>query len=142
MKFFNAEPYSSSKLVYVNKNDKINVFFVYFFSLEEFKSCCCGKDSKVKPLIFVSVDGGPDEAPKNQQSLASWTKVLLKYNLDALFVFMHARRSSAYNPVERRMAPISMDTAGLILPFDTYGTHLNASNETTDIDLEKKNFKD
>ena len=115
--------------------------FFYFFSLEEFKSSCRGKDSKVKPLIFVSVDGGPDEAPKNQQSLASWTRVFLKYNLDALLVFTHASGSSAYNPVERRMAPLSKETAGLILPFDTFGTHLNVSNETTDIDLEKKNFK-
>ena len=101
--------------------------FFYFFSLEEFKSSCRGKDSKVKP--------------KNQQSLASWTKVFLKYNLDALFVFTHAPGSSAYNRVERRMAPLSKDTTGLILPFETYGTHMNASNETTDIDLEKKNFK-
>ena len=94
----------------------------------------------MKPLIFVSVNGGPDEAPKNQQSLASWTKFFFKYNLDALLVFTHALRSNACNPVERRMAPLSKDTAGLILPFDTYGTHLNATNETTDVDLEK-NFK-
>ena len=40
------------------------VFFVYFFSLQEFKSSCHGNDSKVKPLIFISVDGGPDEALK------------------------------------------------------------------------------
>ena len=94
----------------------------------------------MKPLIFVSVDGGPDEAPKNQQSLASWTKVFLKYNLDALFLFTHAHGGSAYNPVERRMTLLSKDTAELILPLDTCGTHLNVSNETTDIDLEKKNL--
>ena len=67
--------------------------------------------------------------------------MFLKYNLDALFVFTHAPGSSAYNSVERRMAPLSKDTAGLVLPFDTYGTHMNSSNGTTDIDLEKKNFK-
>ena len=83
----------------------------------------------MKPLIFVSVDGGPDEAPKNEQSFASWRKVFLKYNLDALFVFTHAPGSSAYNPAERKMAPLSKDTAGLVLPFDIFGTHLNASNE-------------
>ena len=47
LKYFNAEPYSSSKLVYVNKND--SMFFVYFFSLEELKSSYHGKDSKAKP---------------------------------------------------------------------------------------------
>ena len=68
-------------------------------------------------------------------------KVFLKYNLHALFAFTHAPGSSVYNPVERRMTPLSKDTAGLTLPLDTHGTHLNASNETADIDLEKKNFK-
>ena len=47
--------------------------------------------------------------------------MFFKYNLDALFVFKHA--------------------TGMILPFDTYGIHLDESNETTDIDLETKNFK-
>ena len=90
---------------------------------------------------FVSVDGSPDEAPKNQQSLASWTKVFLKCSLNALLVFTYAPGSSAYNPVERRMVSLSKDTTVLILSFDTYGTHLNALNETNDIDLEKNNFK-
>ena len=30
--------------------------------------------------------------------------------------------SSAYNPVERRMAPLRKDSSGVILPFYTYGT--------------------
>ena len=75
-----------------------------------------------------NLDGGPDEALKKQQNLTSWIKMFLKYNLDALFVFTHVPGSSAYNPVERRMAPLSKHTAGLILPFNTYGTHLNPSN--------------
>ena len=39
------------------------------------------------------------------------------------------------------MAPFSKDTAGIILPFDTFGTHLSKSNKTVDMGLEKKNFK-
>ena len=118
------------------------VFCIFnYFSLKEFQNACRDKESLVKPLVFVSVDGGPDEAPKHQQSLASWSETFLQNNLDALFVFTHAPGSSAYNPVERRMAPLSRDTAGLTLPFDTFGSHLNSSNETTDIELEKKNFK-
>ena len=97
-------------------------------------------DDKVKPLVFISVDGGPDESPKNQQTLASWTEHFKMHNLDAAFVFTHAAGSSAYNPVERRMAPLSKDTAGLILPFDTFGKHLDGSNKTIDETLEKKNF--
>jgi len=62
------------------------------------------------------------------------------YKLDGLFVFCNAPRLSAYNKVERRMVPLSKDTAGIILPSDTFCNHLNESNKTTDIELEK-NFK-
>ena len=33
---------------------------------EEFKENALTEDQQFKPLVFVSVDGGPDEAPKNQ----------------------------------------------------------------------------
>jgi hypothetical protein len=62
-------------------------------------------------------------------------------NLDALFVATHAPGQSASNPVERRMAPLSKDLCGLILPHDAYGTHLNNSGKTIDPDLEIKNFE-
>ena len=39
------------------------------------------------------------------------------------------------------MAPLSKDTAGIILPFDTFGSHLDQSNKTIDTDLEIKNFE-
>ena len=115
--------------------------FDQLLMLEEFKQHVYQTKGEVKPLIFVSVDGGPDEAPKNNQPLVAWARSFEKYNLDAVFVFTHAPGSSAYNPVERRMAPLSKDTAGIILPFDTFGSHLNASNETIDTELEKKNFQ-
>ena len=91
--------------------------------------------------LCLSVDGGPDEAPKNTQALAAWTKHFTDFDFDFMCLFTHAAGSSAYNPVERRMAPLSKDTAGVILPFDTYGNHLNNSNKTVDEDLEKENFK-
>ena len=48
---------------------------------------------------------------------------------------------SAYNAIERRMAPLSRELAGLILPHDKYGSHLDDSGHTTDTDHEKLNFK-
>ena len=39
-------------------------------------------------------------------------------NLDAVFVGTDAPGQSALNPVERRMAPLSHDISGLILPYD------------------------
>ncbi|GFO04710.1 hypothetical protein PoB_003121500 [Plakobranchus ocellatus] len=32
-------------------------------------------------------------------------------------------------------------TASVILPFDTFGSHLNPANKTIDVDLERKNFE-
>ena len=48
---------------------------------------------------------------------------------------------SAYNYVERRMAPLSKELAGLVLPHDTCGTHLDSRQRTIDDELEKMNFK-
>ena len=70
-----------------------------------------------------------------------WARQFENHNLDAVFVFTHAPGSNAYNPVERRMAPLSKDTAGIILPFDTFGSHPDAANKTNDINLEIGNFK-
>ena len=39
------------------------------------------------------------------------------------------------------MTPLSKDTAGIILPFDTFRNHLDASNKTIDSELEIKSFE-
>ena len=62
-------------------------------------------------------------------------------NLDALFVCTNAPKRSAFNRVERRMAPLSRELAGLILPHDHYGTHLDEQGRTIDAELEKSNFR-
>lgn len=36
---------------------------------------------------------------------------------------------SAFNRAERRMAPLSRELAGLILPHDRYGTHLDSQGK-------------
>ncbi|CAF1496897.1 unnamed protein product [Didymodactylos carnosus] len=87
------------------------------------------------------VDGGPDENPCFPKTLLSSIDMFKKHNLDALFILTHAPGQSAYNAVERRMAPLSHDLAGLILPHDHFGSHLNSSGETIDPVLEKINFQ-
>ena len=82
--------------------------------------------------------GDPDKAPKNRQGLAVWERQFENLSLDAVFVFIHAPGSNAYNPVERRMVPLLKDIAGIILSFDTFSSHLNAANKTIDINLEIK----
>ena len=96
---------------------------------------------EVKPLVFISVDGGPDEAPKNEKTMISAIQNFTNHNMDALFVFTHAPGSIAYNKAERRMAPLSKFTAEIILPFDTFGSHLDSGNKTIDEELERQNFK-
>lgn len=61
--------------------------------------------------------------------------------MDALFIATNAPGRSAFNRVERRMAPLSKDLAGLIIPHDHFGSHLDSQLRTTDTELEKKNFK-
>ena len=95
----------------------------------------------MKPLVLISVDSGLDETPKTRQALAVWARQFKNHNLDDVFIFTHAPGSSAYSAVERRMAPLSKDTAGIILPFDKFGNHLDAANKTIDINVEIKNSK-
>lgn len=64
-----------------------------------------------------------------------------KFNLDALFIATNAPGRSAFNRVERRMAPLSKHLTGVVLPHDVYGTHLDAKGKTSDAELELKNFE-
>ena len=114
--------------------------FDKLIELEEFKTAAKGSDGLLKPLIFVAVDSGPDEAPNNQKTMLAWIDCFNRHDVDGIFVFSNAPGFSAYNKVERRMAPLSRDTAGIILPFDKFGSHLDNSNKTVDSELEKKNF--
>lgn len=94
----------------------------------------------MKPVIVISTDGGPDENPRFSKVIAHAIELFKKNNLDALFLMTNAPGRSAFNPVERRMAPLSRELSGLILPHDSYGNHLHGT-KTIDIELEKKNFQ-
>lgn len=85
-------------------------------------------------------DGGPDENPRYEKVIKVAVHHFVKRDLDALFICTNAPGRSCYNRVERRMAPLSRDLCGLVLPHDQCGNHLNSQNETIDIELEKKNF--
>lgn len=95
----------------------------------------------VKPVHVVVVDGGPDENPRYRKVIDVAIHNFRKHQLDALFLATNAPGRSAFNRVERRMAPLSRELSGLILPHDHYGSHLDDRLRTTDSELEKKNFK-
>jgi hypothetical protein len=94
----------------------------------------------VKPILIMTVDGGPDENPRFPNTLTVAAHHFKTYNLDAIFIATNAPGHSAYNAVERRMAPLSHDLSGLILPHDAYGSHLDEKGTITDQELAKKNF--
>ena len=60
---------------------------------------------------------------------------------DVLFVPTLAPGMSAYNNTERRMASLSKALWGLLLPPETCGKHLDSQRRTTNVELEKRNFK-
>ncbi|CAF1478065.1 unnamed protein product [Rotaria sp. Silwood1] len=109
--------------------------------LKEFENVARDETGQVKPILITTVDGGPDENPRFPKTLVASIRKFKKYNLDALFILTHAPGQSAYNIVERRMAPLSHDLAGLILPHDHFGSHLNESGTTMNVELEKLNFR-
>uniref|UniRef100_A0A914DVA5 Uncharacterized protein n=1 Tax=Acrobeloides nanus TaxID=290746 RepID=A0A914DVA5_9BILA len=64
-----------------------------------------------------------------------------EHDIDYLAVFTNAPGMSAFNPIERRMAPLSKALSGLVLPYNTFGSHLVSSKRTINAELEQKNFK-
>ena len=95
----------------------------------------------VKPVIMSSFDGKPDENPRYPKVLANAIHHFTSYDLDGLFIFTNAPGRSAFNRVERRMAPLSRELSGVILPHDSFGSHLDDRGRTVDTDLEKKIFR-
>ena len=93
-----------------------------------------------KPVFIITVDGGPDENPRYEKTIACAEDLFCSSDLDALFLATNAPGRSAFNRIERRMAPLSRELAGVILPHETFGTHLNSKGGTIDPELEKKNF--
>lgn len=115
--------------------------FEHVMELPEFNSTVTCSNGAIKPIAILFVDGGPDENPRFPKTIDVYIQQFKKFNLDALLVSTHAPGMSAYNYVERRMAPLSKELAGLILPHDTCGTHLDSRQRTIDTELEKANFK-
>ena len=96
---------------------------------------------QVKPVVVIMSDGGPDENSRYEKVITHAIDHFKSYNLDALFLISNAAGRSAYNRVERRMAPLSRELAGLILPHDHFGIHLNSSTVIINKYHEEKYFE-
>ena len=110
--------------------DKKNWLSSWLDQLEKIKLC-----TLIKTYFFQ------DETPRFPKTLANSISLFKKLKLDVLIHAVNASGLSAYNPVERRLAPLSKAGSGVVLPHDTHGSHLDSAGNTTDLDLEKRNFK-
>ncbi|KAJ8687960.1 hypothetical protein QAD02_024398 [Eretmocerus hayati] len=110
------------------------------FELEYFTEILKTGDGSSKPVMIISIDGGPDENPRYAKVISCAIRRFRRFDLDALIIATNAPGASAFNRVERRMAPLSRELSGVILPHDHFGTHLDNSHRTIDHDLEARNF--
>lgn len=113
----------------------------HLFELEDFDSFLKTPIGDPKPVLILSVDGGPDQNPRFQRNIDIAVHHFLSKKLDCLFICTNAPGRSAFNPVERRMAPLSRQLSGVVLPHDHFGTHLDSRGRTVDVALEEQNFK-
>jgi len=122
--------------------DSEDVDFDCVVKLKEFERTARNHVGTIKPIIIMSVDSlEPTDYTRLPNTLASAINKFKKYNLDAFFIITQAPGQTDFNVVERRLATLSQDLTGLVLPHDYFGTHLNVSGLTIDAELEKQNFK-
>jgi hypothetical protein len=115
--------------------------FEKLITLDSFIDILCDGPGLLKAIGAFSVDGGPDQNLRYPAVVNVVVNQFIQHDMDALFIMTNAPHHSAYNPVERCMAPLSHDVSGLILKHDFYGSHLDAKAETIDRDLELRNFE-
>ncbi|GBP58990.1 hypothetical protein EVAR_14991_1 [Eumeta japonica] len=115
--------------------------FETLLELEEFRPLAKTDHGLVEPVVIMTVDGGPDENPRYQKVIGFAIQHFKRHDLNASFIATNAPGRSAYNRVERRMAPLSWELAGLMLPHDRFGSHLDERGVTIDEHLERSNFE-
>jgi len=122
--------------------DSEDIDFDCVVKLKEFENTARNHVGTIKPIIIMSVDSlEPKDYTRYPKTLESAINKFKKYNLDALFIITQAPGQTTFNVVERRLATLSQDLTGLVLPHDYFGTHLNVCGLTVDAELEKENFK-
>ena len=96
------------------------------------------EDGSKTPILILTRDGNDrPRFPTTRNTLAS---IFKEHNLDLIFCVYSAAGLSGYHFIERRMAPLIAALAGVVLPHDQFGSHLDDPGKTTDADLERKNF--
>ena len=79
-----------------------------------------------RPILVFSTDGAQDKAPFCPKSLATAIYLFKHLKLDVFLHGVNAAGLFVFNPVERRLSPLSHDIAGVVLPHENFGSHLNS----------------
>ena len=90
------------------KHDSTNAFTHYYDSNKLLDSGAI----KRKPIYILETDGACDVAPRFPKTLACAWDHFRRFKLDVYIHGVNAAGLSAFNPGERRMAPLSHDLAG------------------------------
>ncbi|PKB99677.1 hypothetical protein RhiirA5_429331 [Rhizophagus irregularis] len=98
-------------------------------------------NGNIRPIWILLVDGGPDENPRFLKNIKAYYHLFKKFDLDYLSVRTHAPGQSKYNPVKRGMATLSGKLAGVTLPIDHFGIHLNIQGRVINPELATQNFR-
>ena len=106
----------------------------------EWKEATVDVEGRSRPVLILRPDGGPDQNPRDHKNQNAYGKLFKDLDPDALVIALHPEGYSAFNPVERRMAPLSRELIGVIFDHQHYGMHLNSAKKTIDLALEKRNF--
>ena len=129
------------------KHDRIDIDsdendFDRVVKLQEFERTARNHIGEIKPIIIMNVDRlDLNDYTRFAKTLYFSIKTFKKYNLDMLILVTPAPGQTPFNVVERRLALLSHDLSGLVLPDYYFGTHLDVNGMTIDADLEKENFK-
>jgi hypothetical protein len=89
-------------------------------------------NGQIRPIWMLLVDGGLDKNPRHLKNIKVYYQLFKKFDLDYLSVRTHASGQSKYNPIERGMATLSGKLAGITLPIDHFGKHLNSQGNVMD----------
>lgn len=110
--------------------------FDHILQMDSFQSFAKTPNGDVKPVVINAFDGGPDENPRYVKVIGYTIQHFKKYNLDSIFVVTNEPGRSSYNRDERRMIPLSRQLAGVLLPHEEFGSHLDSQGRTIDHELE------
>lgn len=78
-----------------------------------------------KLILLMETDGAQKEAPWYSKPLAVTVSLFNEFKLDVPLHGVNTSVLSAFNPVERHMAPLSHDIAKVVLPCDSFGNHFD-----------------